>query len=71
MIDNLRPLTQEQRHADERAYRAVLAQWQAATAEPEKQSQWSQVCANALRDALSRANAPYNCRHILTRRSIR
>ncbi len=49
--------TIEQRHADERAFQAVLAEWQAATADPEQHLNWPQVYANALRDALLRANS--------------
>jgi hypothetical protein len=47
----------EQRHADERAFQSALAEWQVATAEPEQHSQWSQFYANALRDALLKANS--------------
>lgn len=47
----------EQRHADERAFQIALAEWQAATAAPEDHPQWSQFYANALRDALLKANA--------------
>jgi hypothetical protein len=47
----------EQRHADERAFQSALAEWQAATAEPEQHPQWSQFYANALRDALLKANS--------------
>ena len=47
----------EQRHVDERAFQSALAEWQAATAEPEQHPQWSQFYANALRDALRKANA--------------
>ena len=49
--------TIEQRHAAERAYQAALADWQAATAEPEQHPQWSQFYANALQDTLRKANA--------------
>lgn len=49
--------TIEQRHADERAFQAVLVQWQAATANPEQHPNWPQVYANALRDALLKANS--------------
>jgi len=48
--------TVEQRHADERAYLQALAEWQTATADPEQHPNWPQVYANALRDALRRAN---------------
>jgi hypothetical protein len=47
----------EQRHADERAFQAALAEWQAATASPEQLTNWPQVYANALRDALLKANS--------------
>jgi hypothetical protein len=46
----------EQRHADERAFREALAEWQTDTANPEDYPQWVQVYANALRDALRKAN---------------
>lgn len=49
--------TIEQRHADERAFQAALADWQAATADPERHPNWPQVYANALRDALIKANS--------------
>jgi hypothetical protein len=49
--------TIEQRHADECAFQAALAEWQAATAKPEQHPHWSQVYANALRDALLKANS--------------
>ncbi len=49
--------TIEQRHADERAFQMVLAEWQAATADPEQHPNWPQVYANALRDALLKANS--------------
>jgi hypothetical protein len=49
--------TIERRHADERAFQVALAEWQAATAEPEQHPQWSQFYANALRDALRKVNA--------------
>ncbi len=48
--------TIEQRHADERAFQCALVAWQAATANPENHPQWAQFYANALRDALSKAN---------------
>jgi hypothetical protein len=48
--------TIEQRHADERAFQCALVEWQAATANPENHPQWAQLYANALRDALSKAN---------------
>jgi len=46
----------EQRHADERAFREALAEWQTDTASPEDHPQWVQFYANALRDALRKAN---------------
>jgi hypothetical protein len=46
----------EQRHADERAFREALAEWQTNTASPEDHPQWLQFYANALRDALRKAN---------------
>ena len=46
----------EQRHADERAFREALAEWQTDTASPEDHPQWVQFYANALRDALWKAN---------------
>jgi hypothetical protein len=48
--------TVERRHADECAFQAALADWRMATAEPENHPSWSQFYANALRDALRRAN---------------
>jgi len=49
--------TIEQRHADERAFQAALADWRVATADPEQHTNWPQMYANALRDALLRANS--------------
>lgn len=49
--------TIERRHADERAFQATLAEWQVATADPERHPNWPQVYANALRDALLKANS--------------
>jgi hypothetical protein len=46
----------ERRHANERAFQAALTDWQIATANPEAHPQWSQFYANALRDALRKAN---------------
>ncbi len=46
----------EHRHTTERTYQAALNEWRKATAHPENHAQWSQLYANALRDALSRAN---------------
>lgn len=47
----------EQRHANERAYQAAANEWQRATLHPEAHSQWMQFYANALRDALRKANS--------------
>lgn len=44
------------RHANERAYQDALAAWEAATSDPEAHPRWSQIYANALRDALRKAN---------------
>jgi hypothetical protein len=46
----------EHRHTTERTYQTALNEWHKATAYPEAHPQWSQLYANALRDALSRAN---------------
>jgi hypothetical protein len=46
----------ERRHANERAFQAALTDWRAATANPQENPQWSQFYANALRDALRKAN---------------
>ena len=46
----------ERRHADERAFQAALTDWQTTTANPEEHPQWTQFYANALRDALRKAN---------------
>jgi hypothetical protein len=46
----------EQRHTAERAFQMALTAWQAATANPEAHPRWSQFYANALRDALRKAN---------------
>jgi hypothetical protein len=46
----------EMRHANEQAYQVALANWQSATANPEEHSRWQQFYANALRDALRKAN---------------
>ncbi|MBN1563577.1 MAG: hypothetical protein JXA10_07055 [Anaerolineae bacterium] len=48
--------TIERRHANEYAFQAALTDWQTATANPEDHPQWSQFYANALRDALRKAN---------------
>jgi hypothetical protein len=47
----------QQRHANERAFQEALAGWQIATSDPESHPRWSQFHANALRDALRKANA--------------
>jgi hypothetical protein len=49
--------TIEQRHADESAFQVDLAEWQTATAHPERHPNWSQFYANALRDSLLKANS--------------
>lgn len=46
-----------QRHANERAYQDALAEWQIATGDPEAHPRWAQFYANALQDALRRANS--------------
>ena len=46
----------ELRHANERAYQEAVDEWQRATANPEAHGQWMQFYANALRDALRKAN---------------
>jgi hypothetical protein len=46
----------EHRHTTERTYQSALNEWHKATAHPEAHPQWPQLYANALRDALSRAN---------------
>jgi hypothetical protein len=46
----------ERRHADEHAYQEALVEWQLATANPEDHPHWQQYYANALRDALLKAN---------------
>jgi hypothetical protein len=48
--------TVEHRHSTERTYQSALSEWHRATAHPEHHPLWSQFYANALRDALSRAN---------------
>ena len=49
--------TIEIRHANESAYQIALEEWQAATAKPEDHPIWMQIFANALQDALRKANA--------------
>ena len=46
----------ERRHANERAFQAVLTDWQVAVSDPEDHPQWLQFYANALRDALRKTN---------------
>ncbi len=46
----------EMRHANEQAYQVVLTDWQVAIANPEEHPHWLQFYANALRDALRKAN---------------
>jgi hypothetical protein len=45
------------RHANERAYQEAVNDWQRATINPEAHSRWMQFYANALRDALRKANS--------------
>jgi hypothetical protein len=47
----------EIRHANEQAFQTTLADWRVVTAAPEDQPSWMQFYANALQDALRRANA--------------
>jgi hypothetical protein len=47
----------ELRHANEHAYQEAVNDWQRATINPEAHSQWMQFYANALRDALRKANS--------------
>lgn len=47
----------ELRHANERAYQEAVNDWQRATINPEAHSRWMQFYANALRDALRKANS--------------
>lgn len=46
----------ETRHANERAYQEAVNLWQSATADPESHPHWMQFHANALRDAVRKAN---------------
>jgi hypothetical protein len=48
--------TVEVRHANERAFQVALEEWQTATALPEEYPTWLQFYANALQDALRKAN---------------
>ena len=47
----------EVRHANEQAFQIALADWQVVTATPEDFPTWMQFYANALQDALRKANA--------------
>jgi hypothetical protein len=46
----------EVRHANERTFQVALTDWQATTATPEEYPAWLQFYANALQDALRKAN---------------
>ena len=46
----------EMRHANERAYQEAVNLWLTATADPESHPHWMQFYANALRDAMRKAN---------------
>jgi hypothetical protein len=46
----------EVRHANEQAFQIALADWRVLTAEPEDHPTWMQFYANALQDALRKAN---------------
>jgi hypothetical protein len=52
MLDSI-----EARHANERAYQEAVNEWQRAAVNPEAHPRWMQFYANALRDALRKANA--------------
>jgi hypothetical protein len=47
----------ETRHANERAYQEAVNLWQSATVDPERHPHWMQFYANALRDAVRKANS--------------
>jgi hypothetical protein len=47
----------EMRHANERDYQDAINDWQRATVNPQAHHQWMQFYANALRDALRKANS--------------
>jgi hypothetical protein len=47
----------EQRHANERAYQEAVNDWSGAALNPEAHPRWKQFHANAVRDALRKANA--------------
>jgi hypothetical protein len=47
----------EMRHANERAYQEAVNLWLTATADPESHPHWMQFYANALRDAIRKANS--------------
>ncbi len=44
------------RHANEKAYQAALAEWQALVNEPESSPEWRRTYANTLRDTIRAAN---------------
>lgn len=46
----------ETRHANERVYQEAVNLWQSTTADPESHPHWMQLYANALRDAIRKAN---------------
>jgi len=50
-------LTLRERWANEQAYQAALADWKAATADPESSPDWGQAYATALRDRLRAVNS--------------
>ena len=47
----------ELRHANERAYQEAINDWQRATINPEAHPHWMQFYANAIRDAVRKANS--------------
>lgn len=47
----------EQRHANEHAYQEAVNEWQRAAVSPEAHPRWMQFHANAIRDALRKANS--------------
>jgi hypothetical protein len=49
--------TIEIRHANERAFQVAMEEWKTVTATPEEYPNWMQFYANALQDALRKANA--------------
>ncbi|KXK24275.1 MAG: hypothetical protein UZ15_CFX003000331 [Chloroflexi bacterium OLB15] len=46
----------ETRHANKRAHQGAVSLWQSATTDPESHPHWMQFYANALRDAIRKAN---------------